>query len=72
MQFCKKKKFPPITALVVKKGTGEPGSGLRTLSRHPDKDRERVFRYAWFKEHPVRSEELTPFISERRKDYAQL
>ena len=70
MQYCKEKRFPPITALVVKKGTGKPGSGLRTLSRHPDRDREKVFKYAWFKEHPVQIHELTPFFSGRRKDYA--
>jgi hypothetical protein len=61
MRYCDAHRLPPITALVVKKGIGIPGKGLRTLSPHPDKDREDVFRYDWFKKAPLTLLDLRPF-----------
>lgn len=61
MRFCDVHRLPPITALVVRKGVGKPGKGLKTLSQHPDKDRENVFRYEWFKRSPLTFTDLKPF-----------
>ena len=63
MRYCKANGLPPITALVVQKGVGRPGSGLETLSKYPDKDRERVFAQAWFERLPLRTEDLEPFAN---------
>lgn len=52
MRYCEANRLPPITALVVRKGLGRPGGGLRTLSKNPDKDRENVFAFEWFKRGP--------------------
>jgi hypothetical protein len=47
MCFCDQNNLPPLTALVVNKGTGAPGEGLTTL-KNPDSDRERVFNVNWY------------------------
>ena len=65
MRYCEAHRLPPITALVVKKGIGTPGTGLRTLSSNPDKDRENVFRYEWFKRPPLSHTDLEPFAKGR-------
>jgi hypothetical protein len=62
MRYCKSHKLPPITALVVQKGSGRPGSGLTTLSNYPDRDREMVFAYDWFKLKPLEAVDLKPFL----------
>jgi hypothetical protein len=61
MKYCSAKGLPPITALVVKKNAGAPGRGLKTLSKHPDRDREQVFAYKWFQRDPISIEQLRPF-----------
>ena len=57
MKYCDQKGLPPITVLVVRKNTGEPGPGLTTTTA-PDADREKVFNYKWFRERPLRIEDL--------------
>jgi hypothetical protein len=61
MRYCDTNGLPPITALVVRKGIGRPGSGLKTLGADPDRDRENVFRYEWFKRAPLTEANLEPF-----------
>lgn len=62
MSYCDENGLPPITALVVKKGSGKPGSGLETLSHYPDRDRERVFAHDWFKMKPLETCDLVPHV----------
>lgn len=47
MRYCDQNRIPPLTALVVNKGTGIPGNGLTTL-KNGDTDREEVFNYDWY------------------------
>ena len=45
-QFCQENNFPDLTAIVVRRDTGEPGEGYlnrETLYR----DRERVYDFPW-------------------------
>jgi uncharacterized protein involved in copper resistance len=52
MRYCKSKRLPPLTSLVVNKATGKPGEGLTTVVKL-DRDREMVFGYNWFARQPV-------------------
>jgi hypothetical protein len=47
MRYCEQNELPPLTALVVNKGTGAPGDGLTTV-RNLDNDREKVFNCDWY------------------------
>jgi hypothetical protein len=51
-QYCVSNDLPPITVLVVRKGSGKPGSGL-TAAEDVDSERERVYAHAWFHMKPV-------------------
>lgn len=57
MHYCHENGLPPLTAVIVKKDTGLPGSGLTTES-DLDASREKVFRYPWFRLVPPAPEEL--------------
>ena len=46
MRYCVERGVPPLTVLVVQKGTGVPGPGLTTSSDF-DSDREAVFIHNW-------------------------
>lgn len=57
MYYCIKKKLPPLTVLVVKKDTGQPGKGLKQkLKKLGDRHQEighqemaeAVFAHDWF------------------------
>lgn len=61
MRYCKRYHLPPITALIVQKGVGRPGGGLKTLSNDPDRDREKVFAHNWFQLKPLTASDLFPF-----------
>lgn len=52
MLYCQKNDLPPLTCLVVNKGTGLPGTGLTTLQDLP-KDREAVYQFKWYERYPV-------------------
>ncbi len=64
MRYCKHAHLPPITALVVQKGVGLPGSGLP--SKDPDRDREKVFAQSWFQLTPLTMADLLPFDKHQR------
>jgi hypothetical protein len=57
MDYCDHNNLPPITILIVNKGTGQPGAGLSTIG-DLNKDREAVFNEEWFKRLPLRTEDL--------------
>ena len=57
MYYCDQNDLPPLTALVVKKYKGIPGTGL-TTPKDLDVQREEVFRYKWFRDIPPTPEEL--------------
>jgi hypothetical protein len=57
MRYCDQNHLPPLTALVVNKGTGAPGDGLITLT-DPDSQREEVFKYDWYGLVPPTPQEL--------------
>jgi hypothetical protein len=67
MRYCDARGLPPITALIVAKDVGRPGSGLTTLGPNPDKQRERVFKHEWFKSAPLTSAELEAFTNRNSK-----
>jgi alkylated DNA nucleotide flippase Atl1 len=52
MNYCKKNNLPPLTILVVNKGTGIPGEGLTTVQNLPE-DREAVYNEQWYRRSPV-------------------
>lgn len=52
MTYCKNEQLPPLTVLVVRQETGLPGEGLTTVEDLP-RDREAVYRYAWYARFPV-------------------
>lgn len=57
MDYCERNELPPLTVLVVNKKTGRPGEGLTTL-QEPNRDRERVFDYQWFRLPPVQASDF--------------
>jgi putative restriction endonuclease len=59
MRYCDQKGLPPLTVLVVNQETGQPGLGLSTLEEL-NRDRERVFNYAWFQLPPLLADDLVP------------
>jgi hypothetical protein len=58
MRYCEQYNLPPLTVLVVGKN-GKPSEGLAT-SQDFDYDRERVFSTEWYKQVPLRIEDLPP------------
>jgi hypothetical protein len=44
--YCNQNKLPPLTALVVNTGTGQPGGGIPV--EDAPSEREDVFDYDWF------------------------
>ena len=57
MRFCERNALPPLTLLVVKASSGEPGEGLTTV-KDAHKDREAVFAHAWYRMRPLTVEDL--------------
>ena len=57
MMYCEQNNLPPLTILVVNRGTGLPGAGL-TSPTDLHADREKVFEFDWFGLYPPTAEEL--------------
>ncbi len=57
MYYCDQNGLPPLTALVVKKDKGVPGTGL-TTPKDLNAQREEVFPYKWFRDIQPTPEEL--------------
>jgi putative restriction endonuclease len=57
MKYCDQNGLPPLTVLVVGKGSGTPGTGLTTVD-NPDLDRQKVFNYDWYNLYPPTPEEF--------------
>ena len=57
MYWCRANELPALTVLVVNMNSGQPGDGL-ALDGDTDKEREKVFRYAWFRLFPPSPEQL--------------
>jgi hypothetical protein len=53
--YCKRKKLPPLTVLVVKEETGLPGEGF---TEGAEGATARVFVFNWFKNPAPQPEEL--------------
>ena len=66
MYYCRQKRFPPLTVLVVNQGTGRPGKGL-IIDNDVDKERERVFRHNWFKMKPPETADFEEAWNNRRQ-----
>jgi len=47
MRYCQKHHLPPLTAIVVGKTRGLPGTGLTTI-QEINCDREKVYQYKWY------------------------
>lgn len=47
LSYCKKKKFPRITTIVVGKNTGVPGAGLSSSIKRMIDEQQRVFNFNW-------------------------
>ncbi|WP_208797169.1 hypothetical protein [Vreelandella titanicae] len=58
MWICEDNDWPPLTALVVNKGSGLPGDGLSTLEE-VNEDREAVFSFNWFGVEPPQSTDFS-------------
>src|ERR1051325_2889042 len=70
MKYCDSRGLPPITALVVKKGGGRPGHGLKTLGKDPDRDREAVFAHKWFQHRPLTPSDIRGFDKHQKHSQA--
>jgi hypothetical protein len=57
MFYCKQRRLPPLTMLVVNSKMGKPGRGLPQPGDQ-NRERERVFGYYWFKALPPSAPEL--------------
>jgi hypothetical protein len=57
MDYCKRNGLPPLTVLVVRRDTGEPGTGL-TTAEDLNRDRESVYAYEWYKMPPVQVQDF--------------
>ena len=57
MCYCAQNDLPPLTVLVVRKDTGQPGKGL-TASEDPESDRERAFAWDWSAMEPPEAEDF--------------
>ena len=56
-KYCLKNEYPLLPVLVVQKGSGRP-SAFEKLNCDFDKERERVYRFEWYKLPPVKVEEM--------------
>jgi hypothetical protein len=59
MRWCARNQLPPLTAIVVNKGTGRPGDGLQTVGEDFAAQQQRVFEYDWFGIFPPEVDDLT-------------
>jgi hypothetical protein len=57
MYYCNRKGLPPITVLVVKKNSGQPGTGFTTFE-DLHRDREQVFAHDWYRMRPLTLDDL--------------
>jgi len=57
LRYCSQNGLPPITVLVVEKGSGKPSHRM-TSSTDIDADREKVFQRKWFSMRPLTVEML--------------
>lgn len=51
MRYCQRRQLPPLTAIVVRKDTGLPGTGL-TTPQELNREREAVYSHAWYRQVP--------------------
>ena len=56
--YCIDNKLPPLTAIVVAKGRGTPGTDIPVDAKKMDKERERVYAKDWYDIYPPSAEEL--------------
>lgn len=50
--YCEDSKIPPLTAIVVLKGPGKPGSGFHVDAARIDEEREKVYQFDWYDVYP--------------------
>src|SRR4051794_38353352 len=50
--YCKAKKLPPLTILVVNQSTGKPGGGFDAYSGATEEGQRQVFDHTWPRESP--------------------
>lgn len=65
MFWCLDNDLPPLTVLVVNKGTGSPGPGLGEAD-DLNSTRERVFAYNWYNLLPPNPEQLKSAYKSRQ------
>jgi hypothetical protein len=56
-KYCIKNRYPLLTVLVVQKGSGKP-SAADKFQCDIDKERERVFRFEWYRLPLVKVEDM--------------
>jgi len=61
--FCEDRGLPPLTAIVVNKGTGIPGSSIPIDLSEVSELREKVYREDWYDILPPSPEELAAAYS---------
>lgn len=60
--YCVLHELPLLNTIVVNKDTGVPTDG--TFGRDPNKERESVFRYSWFRVYPPTADMLAEAFAE--------
>ncbi len=54
--YCDREDLPPLTTVVIKEDTGEPGDGIPVKNIH--KNRMKVFAYDWYRMIPPTPDEF--------------
>jgi hypothetical protein len=66
--FCIDHDLPPLTAIVVGKGSGAPGDEIPLKRTAIDEEREKVYRYDWNNIYPPSEKDLTKSASNTLKN----
>ena len=66
--YCIDNDLPPLTAIVVGKGSGAPGGEIPLERAAIDEEREKVYRYDWYDVYPASEKELAKAASKPRKN----
>jgi hypothetical protein len=65
--YCMDNDLPPLTAIVVGKGPGKPGSGIPVDLSRIDEEREKVYQYDWYNVCPPSEADLAAAYKKHSK-----
>lgn len=65
--YCEENNIPPLTALVVKKFTGEPGHRIPVDPARIDEERENIYQHDWYDVYPPSESDLAAAYRRHQK-----